>query len=190
MPVVARYLKNKRMSESGGGHWRNVVAPNERSAWLSRRRQAIIEDLEILNDELRATGARTLFDGGSPRKAVEFLSINVVDGESDCIDFLVGASKVITENIERHYKIQNASYFRDFPLDYPALFDAATRIRIYRHFFAHLDLDPPAQGRLAAYRSRDFDGRHPKDIVDGWFQVQQISLDNLHAAIQRELARV
>jgi hypothetical protein len=102
----------------------------------------------------------------------------------------VRASKVVTENIEKHYKSQGASYFKDFSLDYPALFDAVTRIRIYRHFFAHLELDPPAQARLSAYRSRDFDGKHPKDIADGWFQVQQISLDNLHAAIQRELARV
>jgi hypothetical protein len=190
MPVIARYLKSKRQSESASGHWRKVVPSEDRAAWLARRKQGIMDDIEILNDELRSSGSRSLFPGGSPRKASEFMSISVASTEPECNDFLVKANKVLVENIDRSLRDEGASFFKEFASEHPALFDALVRIRMYRHFLAHLELDAPARQRLAYFRQRDFDGSHPKDVDEGWYQVQQICLDNVHAAIQRELARL
>lgn len=189
IPVVENYLRN----EEAKTHWSSSqyykVPVDKRSLWLQTRRRSTIEDMCTLNELLQRDDRTGLFAGGAPAKVVELDSLSVCENEEALISCLVLLSKVYVENIEKHMKLNDHSFHIEFKETFGALYESLMRIKAYRNYFCHIELNVGAEKRYQSFLQKDFQNNWPGDIQDGWFLIQQRVLDGLHVALQIELAK-
>ncbi|MER2604802.1 MAG: hypothetical protein ABTQ29_03145, partial [Siculibacillus sp.] len=81
-------------------------------------------------------------------------------------------------------------FFRDIKSSYVYLYEALNRIRAYRNWMMHLELNILAEESFVRYVNEDFYGEKPGENHDGWFIIQSVVLDALVVAIQSELAKI
>lgn len=189
IPVVRDYLQIQ-MKTSKGGNGLHVVPVEDRVFWIQRRRKTLVGDFCFLNAALRDAKRPELFPGAAPAKVDDLMDLGVVNSEMDIRDFLVKMNVVFVENIETNLKKRKQKFFDGFCLDFEILGDALARIKIYRHYFCHIELDEKPKKRFETFLETDFDGRLPGAIDDGWFKLQYVIVEHLHVALQHELSRL
>jgi hypothetical protein len=189
IPVLRQYLQEQFKRESGELHHRVMLAFEIRPNWLERKKRSLDEDICILNEELRDTGSYDLFPGGSLRKIGDILRLDVVQSQADLTNFLVVINRIFVENIERHLKETNRKLHIDIKQDFPHLFEALSRIKLYRHFSGHIELDEGWQNRFDSFVAADFGEIGANTFVNYPFMVQQVVLEELHMSLQYEIAR-
>ncbi|TSB04030.1 ATP-binding protein [Sphingorhabdus contaminans] len=189
IPVLRQYLQEQFKRESGERHFRVMLQFEARPSWLERKKRSLDEDICILNEELRATGMYDLFPGGSLRKISDLLRLDVVQTQSDLTNFLVVINRIFVENIERHLKDSGRKLFVDVKSDFPHLFEALMRIKLYRHYSGHIELDDSWLQRFKSYVANDFGDLGESVFVECPFLVQQVVLEEMHVGLQYEIAR-
>jgi len=184
IPVIERYV-----AERAGGIY--SVPPSSRKQWASRRVPNIVHDLRALERRIDLKKQPPLFGPNSFPEADKLAAIKAVNSEQEFNNFINVLNRCLVESIDRFGQHQGQpNYFWDLKKNYPALFAALERIRVYRHNAMHSFLLPQVKEKLAAYLNIDLGKQKPSDVPDLWFVLQQRVLDELFAAIQIETARL
>lgn len=101
-------------------------------------------------------------------------------------------NRCLVEPIENYGKsIENNNYYwKDVRVNFPHLWPALQRIKVYRHENLHLELNAATESELQKYLNRDFDGKRLSQLQEPYFALQQAVVDELFVAIQLELDRL
>lgn len=185
LPVLERYVSAQAARDSGEKNLRNIVLRDKRQLWLSVRKDAILRDLKAL---LKHSSKRSIFQIYKSvflPEADRFASVSVCESWEGFKNFINCCFQSFCETIDKIHSTQ--AFFNDFKNDYPSLFDAFNRIRVYRNDVDHIVLNDRVQDALDAYLRRDLLGVPLSQVQEPWFVLQQIVLDEVFAAIQFEI---
>ena len=183
LPVLANYLKVQNARSTGQRISRDLVVPERRESWVRDVVSRIVHDLRMVLQSLPKDAKQPLGSRGIPDSDV-FTSMTAVYEESDLHGFLTACYKIFYENVVRSY--ERGGFFSDFKAEWPSLFTAVNRIRIYRDNLLHLDVSEGTRKAFEKLLIEDLDGIHPSATEDGYYAVQQIILDELLYAVQME----
>lgn len=183
LPVLANYLRSQNARANGQRLSRELVVKARRETWVKDVVSRIIHDLRMVLQALPREAKQPLGSRGIPDSDL-FNAMTAVNDESDLAGFLTAAYKVFYENVLRSYG--KGEFFGEFKSEWPALFLAVNRIRVYRDNLLHLDVSEASRSEYEKFLAQDLDGLRPAALDDGFFAVQQIILDELLYAVQME----
>lgn len=182
-------LENARRE---GRPWRiRLIEESDRASFIVLRLREIAEDMRDLERLAKSAGSPPLFGPNSFPEADRLRDISVVDGPQTLGAALSILNRCFVESIDRYgSSISEPKYFFTKLKDnYPSLFDALRRIRVYRNNEHHLELLPGVEATLREYLERDLDEALATSDQKHWAILQRC-LDELILAIQRELSKL
>jgi hypothetical protein len=189
IPRVAIPVVEAHVAEQGGGAYQ--VPSHERPAWVAQRASSVIQDLRMLEQRIRSNKRPLLFGPNSFPEADRLAKTAVVGSHDEFDVFINVLNRCLVEPIEKYGEhVGKPKYFWDLRPEYPALHAALERIKVYRHNSMHIILQPEVEATLNRYLQEDLEGRHPSDVPELWFTLQQRVLDKLFLGIQVETARL
>ncbi|MBY6202455.1 ATP-binding protein [Maritalea mobilis] len=189
IPVVKRYLQQTEREailadeESRFGH------KDQRVAWLKRRSKSIIEDLILLNEERMQNGLFAMYPSSTSLKGHQFVEVPLVENEGDAISFLVHAHKHLVEPADK-FLSGGVAKNADFESELPSLRRSFMRLKAYRNKHCHIELNEHTEKGYASFLQEDFEGVPISDVEGGWFKMQRRIMDNIHVALQAEIANL
>lgn len=184
LPVLRNYLAKEFARSSGGRIPREIVPFVRRGPWIDEVTQRIVRDLRRVLQGL-PNGCPSPFGARGVPDLDLWNNVKLVASRDDFEGFISRAYKVYYENIVRAMPLQ-ADFEGWFKADWPALYDAAKRIKTYRDTTLHLDVSEKTKSRFREYLILDLGNCEPDDVLDGWFGLQQAVLDELLYAVQIE----
>jgi hypothetical protein len=189
IPVINRYVGMELARKEGRQTLYKVVSPENRKAWLEKRKTSIINEFRLLERAIKQAGFSQIFGPNSFPLADEFASTEVVATDKDFQNFINTSNKCFVESIENFGQSfgDKKFYWTAVKNTFPGLWPALHRIKIYRHDNVHLTLTKSANADLLAYLQQDLEGRKPSAVKDLYFILQQCVLDGLLTGIQIEL---
>ena len=194
IPVVGRFVGLEAARKDGRRTILAIAPATQRQDWLTRRLESIRLNLEFFERQIDRARKPSLFGVNSFPEADRFMSLPVVADETTFGTFINICNRCFVESIEAYGRTvaNRPNYFWDsIKTDYPALFDALHRIKLYRHHRAHLRLNPGVDQALNSYLRTDLEGRTPAEVgADLWFTLQQCVLDGLLTGIMIETERI
>ncbi|MEO0429578.1 MAG: ATP-binding protein [Pseudomonadota bacterium] len=189
IPVLKHYLQERFRKENNVNFYRSIISRSKRSDWFDRKKRSIEDDIYLLNEELRDTEGYELFPGEALKKIGDFLRLGVVDSADALTAFLVTTNRVFTEKIEESLKKQGISFSQGFQERLPHLQDALLRLKVYRHSFGHNGLTGRWISVYEEFIKRDFGSDNRKIFREEPFWMQQVVVEEMHIALQYEMAR-
>ncbi|MCB8916944.1 MAG: hypothetical protein H6666_03385 [Ardenticatenaceae bacterium] len=192
IPVVGKYVGIELAKSEGRSLVYKIVEKPGRETWLTRRKEEIVTDLRVLEKITKKNSSPLIYGPASFPEADEFLKITVADSLADFSVFINTCYRCFVEPIDHYGKSINIkTYFGNvIKREYPKLFDALLRIRVYRNERDHIQLNNIANEQFLAFRKADLEGRSPSQISDLYFTLQQRVLDALLLSIQSEITRL
>ena len=192
LAVVGRYVAQEEARREGRKTILRLVKDCDRSDWLERRKQAILDDLAELQRSAESESLPALFGPNSFPESHKFADLRVVKDEASFSVFINCCHRCFVESIEAFGKhIHKANYFwGEIRVTYPSLQEALHRIRVYRHEQMHIKLNLNVEAALQRFLRQDLEAREPAQIDELWFLLQQATLDALFNALQIELSRI
>ncbi|MDP3603224.1 MAG: hypothetical protein Q8R85_18840 [Bosea sp. (in: a-proteobacteria)] len=188
-PVLKRYLKTQNERKLNHVVGRFVIEVDKREFWLRSTIRRILDDFRELSSAAKKDNKPNIYMSMSVPDADMLSNNSVVSNEGEFRSFVSTCYQVFVENIVNH---DGPSYYNtNFKVNYPYIRSAFHRIKCYRHWQNHLKIDDhKISDDIDAFLSSDIDGRIA-DINDSdWFLLQQIVLDELHGALQWEIASI
>jgi hypothetical protein len=192
LPVVARYVAQEEARLAGRRTILRLVPVGERASWLAMRTKAVIDGFGEVQRLARLSGMPPLFGPNSFPESHKFASLAVVTSEGEFESFINCCNRCFVESIEAfgvHQK-KPKYFWEEIRANYPALFQALHRIKVYRHNRMHLRLQPSVETALLSFLNQDLEGRDPRHVDEFWFVLQQCALDALLNGLQVELSRL
>jgi len=164
------------------------VDAKDRPLWLINSKKSIVTDLRQLEALIQKKKLPPLFGPNSFPEADEFIGVEVVTDKVTYGHFINTCNRCFVESIDRYGKsIGKKDYFwEDIKESYPALWDALYRIRLYRHAYAHRELNEKPHEDFNKYIKRDLEGQKPSQVRELNFVIQQCVLESLLNSIQVE----
>jgi hypothetical protein len=189
VPVVARYVGLELARRERRKTIYRIVPITEREAWLRRRVETIIRDLRLLERQIRSVQGIELYGINSFPEGERFFDTKPCQCEEDFVSFINTCNRCFVEAIDAYGNAQGNKnfYWNEVRSEYPGLWHALQRTRLYRHYQMHLLLNPQVDSQLEEYLKIDLEGRAPAQVQELWFVLQQCVLDGLFAGIQVEL---
>jgi hypothetical protein len=188
IPAVGRYIGLEYMSKEGRKTIFKTVDAKDRPLWLINSKKSIVTDLRQLEALIQKKKLPPLFGPNSFPEADEFIGVEVVTDKVTYGHFINTCNRCFVESIDRYGKsIGKKDYFwEDIKESYPALWDALYRIRLYRHAYAHRELNEKPHEDFNKYIKRDLEGQKPSQVRELNFVIQQCVLESLLNSIQVE----
>lgn len=192
IPVVSNYIRQGIKAEQKTEFARMIIQPGERSSWVLNTTRAIMNYMRQLEVAIRKDNSPPLFGSNSFPEAEKLLEVPVAQNESQFKSFISTFSNCFVESIENYGKsISKRDYFwNEIKTEYPQLFRALLRVKAYRNWSEHLALNPSMQNVLDNYMNADLEERNFYDIEDGYFVLQQCTLEKLKLSISLEITRL
>jgi hypothetical protein len=194
IPVIARYVGLELARKENRKTIYRVVPASEREKWAKKRINSILHDIRFLEQLVSKTTTPmpSLFGPNSFPEADAFHNIKVCANEEDFKSFINACNRCFVESIEVYGKsISKPNYFWDeIKNAYPGLLFALQRIKLYRHNYMHLRLNPKVNDEFLAYLDRDLEGKNPSQVPELYFVLQQATLDGLLTGIQVEVNKL
>lgn len=192
LAVVGRYVAQEEARREGRKTILRLVKPEDRKAWLERRKQAILDDMAELQRAAELDSLPALFGPNSFPESHKFAALDVVNDEPGFSVFINICHRCLVESIEAFGKHSGKSdyFWKDIGSTFPSLQEALHRIRVYRHQQMHIRLNPNVEAALQRFLRQDLEAREPAHTDELWFLLQQATLDALFNALQIELSRV
>jgi len=184
-PAIARYIQNRRMRASGSQIPMRLVEPTERQGYVLRLLQQYVSQARTLMSLIKRKKLHNLFGDDIVVEPEKMVIAPVAESEANFAEFCRLVYRGCVEGCLPMWQ-QKSSDLKAF---HPDLFEALNRIRIYRHLHQHKELVPAVQRQLGEFLEHDLGGRHPNEIPDGWFALQQRCLDGLFNASEYEISR-
>ena len=192
IPIVSNYIRHSIKSEQKTEFARMIVPAGERTEWVLTTTKSIMNYMRQLEVVIRKQGTSPLFGSNSFPEADKLLDIPVALSENQFKVFISTFSNCFVESIENYgQSIHNKSYFWNvIKNDYSQLFQALLRVKAYRNWSEHLLLIPDMQKILDEFLATDLEDKNIYDVVDGYFVLQQCTMEKLKLAISLELTRL
>lgn len=188
IPVLEKYIRNKFMRDNGLNFHRDIIKNEYREEWLSRRKSCIEADLCLLNEIRRESGEIEIFPGGGLKRIGDFIAVPQVECQNDLVAFLIPTHTVLVENVETSFKKSGLGFHKEFAGNLALLYKALMRLKTYRHSVGHIDLEPQWRARFELQLEEDFGADCRRVLAEDPFIMQQIVLDEIHEALQYEIA--
>ncbi len=192
IPVVSSYIRQGIKAEQKTEFARMIVKTAERPIWVLNTTKTIMNYMRQLEVAIRKNSITPLFGSNSFPEAEKLLEVPVAQDESKFKVFITTFSNCFVESIENYGKsISKNNYFwDDIKNTYPHLYKALLRIKAYRNWSEHLTLNQSMQNVLDNYLYIDLEERNFYDVEDGFFVLQQCTLEKLKLSISLELTRL
>ncbi len=166
--------------------------PLERSlGWMKARLIALSKDASFLSGLVEAELGRPLFPGHSISKPEQFFTVEDVNSEAQLESFLVSFNQSLVEAIEKPSAPRDRSdfFFKTLKSKMPHFQRALLRIKVYRNFVCHSELDGRSLEALRSMSQTDFGTDEPPlTDVRSMRIMQQLIINELVLAIQEEIA--
>ena len=192
IPVVGRYVALEEARRNGRKTILEVVVPMDRSQWFRRRIHQILSDIRELERLAVANGRDYLYGPNSVPDSHRLVDSVPVDDQDQFDNFVNAANICLVEGVEAYGNhIGHRNFFWQYVRhEFPQLFDALHRIRVYRNRSFHASLTQEVRKSYEAFLNKDLEGRDPGAVDDLWFVLQQCILDGLHSSLQFEISRL
>lgn len=190
LPIIARYIENKNRAESGNWGLVENIPVAERELRLKADMSKIISYMRQLEASIIHSNGVSLYGDKSFPEADKLLLVPVANNESDFSSFISTLSKSFIESMEIYGKSvgKNKYFWNEIKENYTYLFDALLRIKAYRNWREHLELNQGMQKFFDKYYEQDLHGADASTLKDGFFLLQQICLKELKTSIISEIS--
>jgi hypothetical protein len=192
IPILERYVLSERKKRDRTSKDIYIVPAASRENWLRNRLNRVGADLRRLEKVGSRKGKLKLYgDNGFP-EAERFFGLPVVQDNQSFQTFVNVCNRCFVEPIEQVGRTLNKrNYFwDDLKADYPDLWYALLRVKLYRHEAMHLDLTDRTRELLASLKAEDFKGKPEASLPEKDFFLQQKVLDGLFTSTMLELDRL
>ena len=191
IPVLKKFVAREWRRRSGRPGKVYVVPTDARPTFVLARTTSILRDLRAINSRVTLVGTPELYEPAGPSEAEKFANAKVVRDEADLTHFLNQCQRSLIEPIDRRGRTlgQGSGYFFNvIKQHYTELWDALNRIRAYRNWICHIELNETAETEYQRYLRRDLAGTDPSAAPEGYFRIQSAILNGLAIALQATLA--
>lgn len=184
------YLERETARHEGRRYRIRVLSGDTRSRWLSARSYQIIKEMHSLSGAVNDRYAYELYAGHNVASPEEFVLMQSSENSASFEAFINICYKCLVEAIDRAGKKRGNTnfFFTTFKGQLPKLFDALYRIRAYRHWRFHSELNPDVKNAVEEFLQRDLGDVKNNYLGEDYQALQQIILDELLLSIQEELA--
>lgn len=192
IPVLQKFIAREWRRRTGQHQLIYLTPPDGRATFVLSRVGSILRDLRAVDRRFSVVGTPALYGVAGPSEAELFASSKVVSDLPSLQQFLNQAQRSLVEPIDKTgeiAKIGKKYFFNIVRNTYPQLWDALARIRAYRNWLSHLELNSAAEQEYKRYLKKDLNGADPSDVVDGYFRIQSKTLNSLMIAIQTTLVQ-
>jgi hypothetical protein len=169
-----------------------VVPPPSRDNWLHNRLNRVGTDLRRLEKVGTRKGKLRLYGENGFPEAERFFRLTLVEDHEGFQSFVNVCNRCFVEPVEQTGKSLNKKnyFWEDLKADYPDLWHALLRVKLYRHEAMHMDLNDRVRDQLAEMKRQDFKGRTETSIPEKEFFLQQKILDGLFTSVMLEIDRL
>lgn len=191
IPVIRNYILSEWKKKNNIKTDRYLTPQNRRQVYVRGRLSAITGDIRIAERIFQKQMLPSLYGGFGPAEAELFTSLEPVCDRNEAASFLNQCSKSLIEPIDASGVAQSKkSYFyNEVKNNYGPLWESLNRVRVYRNYLMHGNLNEGARKYFDEFIVEDFGGLEPGKIEDGWFQMQSIVLDKMIIGIQSEISK-
>jgi hypothetical protein len=191
LPVVGRYIGLEYARSEKRTFQKHIVEKKNRLPWLNKRVQSIISDLRLLENLIVSNNnTPSLYGEASFKEPERFSSIQCCESHDDFVVFINICNRSFVEPIENYGKTahNDSSYFwKTIKTNYPYLWEALHRIKVYRNNDLHIELRQSVENDLKQLIELDLEGKRITQVEDVWFRLQQCVLDELLTGIVCEI---
>lgn len=192
--VVGEYVAQENARREGRVTKRRVVKKDVRSTFVNIRMKNVIEDMRSLESMIRRDiTLPQLFGANSFPEADRLMSIETPHDANTLSASLTPLDRSFIESIKNYglsmVPPSKKYFYNEIKTRYPGLQDALQRIHLYRDSAQHLILYPNVARNVSYYRDKDLDNEMVEGDEKAWFFFQ-VCLDELFAAIQREISKL
>ena len=177
IPVLQNFVARDAMRNRGEKIVRGVEPLQNRAEWLRRRVKTILRDIREMIRIADGAAAYNVYGKNEIPEAERFAAVPVVGNAADFRDFIITSNRCLVESTDLN-QTKN---------QYPRLWNALDRIRVYRNNEAHLRLTQACEARARQFLEEDTFGQEIADETAFYFLLQQACLDDLFAALQETL---
>lgn len=193
IPVVSSYIRQGISAEQKSEFARELIPMKERPAWIFNTTKTIIAYMRQLEIAIKKSSSNVLlFGSNSFPEAEKLLEIPVAVDENGFKAFISTFSNCFVESITNYGKsIKKSKYFwSEIKEAYPELFDALLRVKAYRNWVEHLELTQEMQEIVDRYHRGDLEEHKFTEVNDGYYRLQQCTLEKLKLGISLEITRL
>jgi hypothetical protein len=186
--VVRDYVSSENARKEGRRSRFRVVAVEDRDQFLRTRMKSIVEDMRALELAIKDSRQPSLFGPGSFPESDRLFQFKPPADESSFAVAMTALNRSFVEPIENYGKhVGQPKYFwQVVKLKYPTIHTALHRIKVYRHYAQHAELNSDVNRVLREFLNRDLDGDLAYRPENYWILFQR-SLDELLNGIQKEV---
>ena len=193
IPVLKKFIAREWKRRSGKSVPTYIPPSEHRAAFVRSRCTSILRDMRSLNTRLAKLQMPTLYGTGGPSEAEKYADSVAAGDMPHLTSFLIQSARSLIEPIDQHghsqSKKKDAFFYGEIKQAYPDLWNSLNRIRSYRNWLGHLELNAEAERQFKEYIAIDLGGKSPENIEDGAFILQSICLNSLAISIQSTFAR-
>lgn len=189
IPVIAQRVALDSKIKDGRELIYPLIVKENRTSWLKRRIEEISTDFGVFDRIITKNGNPKFFGSNSFPEGVNLHASQVVKNKNDFCIFINTLNRCFVESIEKYGNDNgNKNYFwTDIKLNYPHLWGALHRIKVYRNDQDHLHLNKATSDNYLGFLDSDFEGKQFSQISEPYFLLQQRILDRLLLALQVEI---
>ncbi|MPM08709.1 hypothetical protein SDC9_55023 [bioreactor metagenome] len=189
IPVVGEYIRSKEARKHGRQLAKHIIQPQERRTWAHSNTQTIISYMRQLETLIFKQKLPLLFGSNSFPQAEKLVTLPVAQSEDEFRTFISTFYKCFVESISNYgASIGKGNYFwTEIRGRYPNLFRALLRIKAYRNWSEHLKLNEDMQKVFDDFIYEDLEGKQFHLVKDGFFILQQCTINSLMLAISVEI---
>lgn len=192
IPILERYVLWERKKRDRRSRDIYIVPAGSRENWLRNRLNRVGADLRRLERVGSKQGKIRLYGENGFPEAERFFGLPLVHDHETFQAFVNVCNRCFVEPIEQLGKSLNKrNYFwEELKADYPDLWHALLRVKLYRHEAMHLELTDRVREQLAEMKAHDFKGKAEASVHEKDFFRQQKILNGLFTSIMLELDRL
>jgi hypothetical protein len=177
IPVLQHFVARDAMRSRGEKVLRGIEPAPNRASWLARRTRAILRDVREVVRLADAVQRFNVYGQNAIPEAEKFAAVPIVHDASTFRDFIITSNRCFVESTNLN-RVNN---------EYPRLWIALDRVRVYRNNEAHLRLTQACEHRAKEFLEEDTFGQDIQDDVTFYFLLQQSCLDDIFSALQETL---
>jgi hypothetical protein len=192
IPVVGSFIGRAAAMLEGRTTARKVIQSSRRAAWIVERSTRIVQELRALDRLIEQRKAKTIYGiNGFPgaERVVASVQVNDAIGFTSFIKTFYMSFVESIDNYGTSIKSKDY-YWKDVRNNYPTLWRALQRVRVYRHNDMHNIVYEDVGDEVRAYLELDFEGRQLQEIPDPYFLLQQIVVDELLWGVIAEIEAI
>lgn len=189
IPVLARFINLERMKRDEADDLTFRIPSEARANWLTNRKLKIVGDTRSLEAIIAKNSGIPIFGPNGFPETEYFMDLPLCNDRSGFTDFINTCNRCFVESVVNFGKSTGKkNYLSDYLSgEYPNIYNAFIRIRLYRNNIMHLLLIDRVDVQLKKQLQSDFHGQEINDLTNPYGLLQQVVLDGLFVGFQLEI---